>query len=98
MRMTRVSISTAIVLAWVCAAAAAEPPAGAASCSGCHATNPKVETPIPRLIGRNAAETVKAMQEFRGGQRPTTVMDRIAKGFSDEETQAIAAWYAEQKQ
>jgi cytochrome c553 len=24
-------------------------------------------------------------------------MDRIAKGFSDEEIQAIAAWYATQK-
>jgi cytochrome c553 len=25
------------------------------------------------------------------------VMDRIAKGFTDEEIQAIAAWYAAQK-
>jgi sulfide dehydrogenase cytochrome subunit len=37
------------------------------------------------------------MQAFRAGQMPATVMDRIAKGFTDEEIQAIAAWYAAQK-
>jgi cytochrome c553 len=37
------------------------------------------------------------MQEFRAGQRPATVMDRIAKGFSEDEIKAIAAWYAAQK-
>ena len=40
---------------------------------------------------------VKAMQDFRSGQRTGTVMDRIAKGFTDEEIQAIAAWYAAQR-
>jgi cytochrome c553 len=37
------------------------------------------------------------MVEFRNGRRPTTVMDRIAKGFTDDEIKAIAAWYAAQK-
>jgi cytochrome c553 len=31
------------------------------------------------------------MKAFRSGQRPATVMDRIAKGFSDDEIRAIAA-------
>jgi sulfide dehydrogenase cytochrome subunit len=52
---------------------------------------------VPRLIGADKAAIVKAMQEFRSGQRAGTVMDRIAKGFTDEEIQAIAAWYAGQK-
>ena len=38
-----------------------------------------------------------ALQEFRDGRRPATVMDRIAKGFSDDEIKAIAAWYGAQK-
>ncbi|MDB5405146.1 MAG: hypothetical protein JWL84_58 [Rhodospirillales bacterium] len=37
------------------------------------------------------------MREFRSGQRPATVMDRIAKGFTEDETQAIAAWLGAQK-
>jgi cytochrome c553 len=79
-------------------AVAAEAPPGASSCSGCHPVSAAVQTPVPRLVGRRAAEIVAAMQGFRTGQRPATVMDRIAKGFSDDETAAIAAWYAGQKQ
>jgi cytochrome subunit of sulfide dehydrogenase len=78
-------------------AASAETPPGATSCSGCHPANAGVETAVPRLAGRNAAELVAQMQAFRAGQRPATVMDQIAKGFSDTEVQAIADWYAEQK-
>ncbi|PYN57357.1 MAG: cytochrome C, partial [Candidatus Rokuibacteriota bacterium] len=42
-------------------------------------------------------EIIKAMQDFRSGARAGTVMDRIAKGFTDAEIQAIAAWYAAQR-
>jgi cytochrome c553 len=52
---------------------------------------------VPRLAGLDRAAIAKAMQDFRSGQRPATVMDRIAKGFTDEEIQAIAAWYATQR-
>ena len=85
-----VSIVAAVV-------ASAEPPAGAAACSGCHPASTRVTSPVPRLAGRDAAAIVKAMQDFRSGTRAGTVMDRIAKGFTDEEIQAIAAWYATQK-
>jgi cytochrome c553 len=37
------------------------------------------------------------MQAYRSGQRPATVMDRIAKGFSDDEIDAIAAWFGVQR-
>jgi cytochrome c553 len=84
------SIAAAIV-AW------AEPPAGAAACSGCHAASARVASPVPRLAGRDPAEIVRAMQEFRSGTRAATVMDRIARGFTDEEVRAIAAWYATQR-
>src|SRR5262249_54212444 len=79
------------------AVASAEPPAGAASCSGCHATSTKVASPVPRLTGLDQAAIVKAMQDFRAGTRTGTVMDRIAKGFTDTEIQAIAAYWAAQK-
>jgi cytochrome c553 len=80
-----------------CAAGPADAPPGAASCSGCHATSRSVETAVPRLIGRNPADVVAAMAAFKSGQLPSTVMDRIAKGFSDDEIKAIAAWYSAQK-
>jgi cytochrome c553 len=51
---------------------------------------------VPRLAGQNAGEIVAAMRAFRSGQRSATVMDRIAKGFSDDEVKAIAAWFETQ--
>jgi sulfide dehydrogenase cytochrome subunit len=75
----------------------AEPPPGASSCSGCHALSPALTTVIPRLAGRNPAELAGQMQAFKSGQLPSTVMGRIAKGFSDPEIDAIAHWYGSQK-
>ena len=40
---------------------------------------------------------VAALQEFRSGQRKGTIMDRIVKGSTPDEIQAIAAWYGAQK-
>jgi cytochrome c553 len=78
------------------AGAASLPPADVANCIGCH---PKSggDPNLPQLAGRNANDIVAAMNAFRSGKRPATVMDRIAKGFSDDEIAAIATWYAAQR-
>ena len=86
----------AVALLATAAPAAAEPPAGASSCSGCHAASAKVDTPVPRIFGRQPAEIIAAMQAFRSGEPPSTVMGRIAKGFSEDEIRAIAVWLAAQ--
>jgi sulfide dehydrogenase cytochrome subunit len=93
-----VRLAAAYLFASIATAAAATPapPSGAASCSGCHPTSPKVQTPVPPLAGRMPDDIVAAMQAFRAGQKPATVMDRIAKGFSDAETRAIADWLGAQ--
>jgi len=78
-------------------AAAPVPPPGAASCTGCHATSAKVETNVPQIAGRGAAEIVAAMEAFRSGQKPATVMDRIARGFTEAEIRAIAEWLGQQQ-
>jgi cytochrome c553 len=97
MKATRVSVAVIAALFAGGAALAAEAPPGVAGCSGCHAANPRVDTPVPPLAGRPAADIAKEMIAYKSGERKGTIMDRIAKGFSDEEIQAIAAWYATQK-
>ncbi len=87
------ALAFAIPLASADAATPAPPP-GAAACSGCH---PASLGEFPHLGGRSAPDIVAAMKAFRSGERPSTVMDRIAKGFGDDEVAAIAAWYAAQK-
>jgi len=93
---TRVSV-VALAALLSTAALAAEAPPGASSCSGCHASNANAGTPVPPLKGRSAADIETAMADYKAGKRQGTIMDRIAKGFSEEETKAIAAWYAAQK-
>jgi cytochrome c553 len=92
-RNVKHTISAAPLL-FICfsAAQAQSPvPAGAAACSGCHAPA-ALGSPVPPLAGRNPDEIVAAMQDFRSGKREATIMTRVAKGFSDEETRAIAVW------
>jgi sulfide dehydrogenase cytochrome subunit len=100
MNTTRIATVGALAFALLgpaCVAGAADAPPGAMSCSGCHPAGRGVDAAVPRLIGRNPADIVTAMQGFKSGQQPSTVMDRIAKGFSDDEVKAIAAWYGAQK-
>jgi cytochrome subunit of sulfide dehydrogenase len=95
MRATLILIVLALAVPPASAGAAAVPPL-VATCSGCHPANGG-DPLLPRLAGRNATEIIAAMKAFRSGSRPATVMDRIAKGFTDNEIAVIAAWYAEQR-
>jgi len=74
------------------------PRAMAANCSACHGTNgrPAQGSPVPGLAGRSAGEIIQLMGQFKSGARPATVMHQIAKGFSDEEIAAIAAYFEKQ--
>ncbi len=84
-------------LSWTGGVFAAEAPPGASSCSGCHPNSAGVDSPIRRLIDIPAGDIATAMRDYRAGQRPATIMDRVAKGFTDDEIAAIAAWYAARK-
>ena len=86
-----------VLLAAAPAAAQTAAPAGAAACSGCHPRAGAATPAVQPLAGRQPDEIVAAMQAFRTGKSEATVMDRIAKGFSDEETRAIAAWVSAER-
>ena len=89
------SAAVAIMAVTVPAMAQNVAPPGATACSGCHGLGSSGAA-VPPLHGRPSAEIIATMQDFRTGQRPATVMDRIAKGFTDEETRAIASWLSQQ--
>jgi cytochrome subunit of sulfide dehydrogenase len=78
------------------ACALASPPPGAPSCLGCHAAA-GADSAVVSLSSLTVEQIETAMQAFRSGTRAATVMDRIAKGFTDEEVRAIAQWYARDK-
>lgn len=77
---------------------AAEPvPLAAQGCAGCHGVRGTGADPIARLAGRPASEISGQMTAFATNQRPGTIMGRIARGYTDEQIAAIAAYFAAQR-
>ena len=63
-------------------------------CAPCHGTNgQEFEESMPPIAAMPAEQFTKAMLDFRQGDRPATIMDRVAKGFTDEEIRAMASWF-----
>src|SRR5438552_12634814 len=69
----------------------------AAACANCHGTNGASQQGMPNLAGQQRAYLVQQMQDFRAGKRPATIMHQIAKGYTDEQIDALAAYFSEQK-
>ena len=65
-----------------------------ASCAGCHGTDGRSPGAIPDISGKSAEFIRTALQEFRSGERSSTVMGRHAKGYTDEEMRLIAEYFA----
>jgi len=69
----------------------------AASCAACHGTNGHSVGGMPVLAGMDKALFVRAMKDFKSGARPATVMHHHAKGYTDEEFDLLADYFAAQK-
>lgn len=98
----RVILVSAIALAVPLAASAQGTNTGrnlAAACAICHGTGGHVaaSAPLIPLAGLPRDHITAQMRAFRDGKRPATVMHQIAKGYTDAEIDAMAAWYAAQK-
>src|SRR5882672_8190033 len=94
----RASVAVALLgLAVSPAASAQAAPDGLAlslNCSTCHGLDGKSPGTVPSLKGMPAAQLVPAFQQFRSGEGPATIMNRIAKGLPDTETAAIAGYWS----
>ena len=66
----------------------------ALSCYSCHGPAGKSPDTIPAIAGKSKAFIVQEMIGFRDGKRKSTVMMRIAKGYSDAEIRSLAGYLA----
>jgi cytochrome c553 len=73
------------------------PRAIAASCANCHGTNGVSQGGVPSLAGQPKAQIVRKMQDFKAGRAPASIMHQLAKGYTDEQIDLAAGWFAEQK-
>ncbi len=98
-----VACSLAAAASWPSfAAEAGDPAAGKAKtsmCIGCHGIGgyrtafPEVYS-VPKLGGQHAAYIVKALQEYKAGNRSQPSMRAIAAGLSDKDMADLGAYYA----
>jgi cytochrome subunit of sulfide dehydrogenase len=69
----------------------------AATCANCHPASGRSESQqVPALAGLPRERIVSRMQAFKDGTRPATVMHQLAKGYSDRQIEALAAYFAAQ--
>ena len=70
----------------------------AAQCAQCHGTDGRAPAGAqpPALAGMPAATLTAQMQAFRSGSRPSTVMQQLARGFSDAQVEQLARYFAAQ--
>ena len=68
----------------------------AATCAQCHGTDGRAidGATVPGLAGMPAPYLAEQMRAFKSGARAGSVMPQLAKGFSDAQIDALAAWFA----
>lgn len=69
----------------------------AATCANCHGTAGRAQGAVPALAGQSKADLVQKMNDFRDGKRQATIMHQLAKGYTPEQIDALASWFAQQK-
>src|SRR5574341_1381347 len=94
-------------IALVCAAVFAAAPLAAsaqdaghglaAACAMCHGTGGHSFGGNEPLAGMPKDELVRKFKEFRSGAKPATIMHQLSKGYTDQQLDQIAAYFAAQK-
>ncbi len=100
--MKRLTAIAAIGLLASAGAYAADPNLGrnlAATCANCHGTNGKAVpgAGIDSLAGESKAKLLQKLADFKSGDKPASIMHQITKGYTDEQLNLIADYFAAQK-
>lgn len=67
------------------------------TCAGCHGLKgASAGATMPTIAGMSRDFLFNAMREFRSGQRSSTIMGRIARGYDDRQLALIADYFAGQ--
>jgi len=66
----------------------------AAACANCHGTLGVAQPGMESLAGAPKDELAKKMLDFKAGRKPATLMHQIAKGYTDEQIEQLAGYFA----
>ena len=69
----------------------------ARTCNGCHGVGgASVSGPMPSIGGLPRSYLKRVMKQWKYGERSAITMDRILKGFSDDQIDALADYFSRQ--
>jgi sulfide dehydrogenase cytochrome subunit len=88
------AILAAPALFQTAAAQSANTPAIALACASCHGPNGAGVGSIPAIARQDRAAFLQSWAAFRANERPATIMNRIARGYTDAEVAALADYFA----
>lgn len=69
----------------------------ASNCANCHGTDGRSQGGMPALTGLAKPYFVQQMQDYKSGKRAATIMHQLAKGYTDAEIEALAAYFSSPK-
>jgi cytochrome c553 len=71
----------------------------AATCANCHGTDGRTAegAHIPSLAGMPRDYMVTQIKAFKDGSRPSTVMQQLSKGFTDQQIESVATYFGSLK-
>jgi len=96
--LTAMAVIAAAGLAQAQPASSAQVRSWAASCAACHGTNGHAQPGMVALAGTPQEVIVQKLRDYKADRLPAaTVMHQLAKGYSDEQIVAIAAYFADPK-
>lgn len=79
------------------AAPATPPPYLVGTCFTCHGTEGRTQSAIPAIAGRDREFLQNTLLAFKAGSKPATLMQQLAKGYTDEEIAVLADYFSRQK-
>ena len=70
----------------------------AANCAQCHGTDgrPVAGSAVPAIAGRPREELAAQLKAFKAGTRSSTIMQQLARGYTDAQLDRLAAYFAAQ--
>jgi sulfide dehydrogenase cytochrome subunit len=89
-RLTGVALAALLVASPLAQAEISRGAVMASTCFACHGTDGKSPGAIPSIFGIPEQSMIAMMNAFREDLRASTVMNRHAKGYTDEEITHIA--------
>ncbi len=69
----------------------------ASACAACHGTNGHSVGGTPSLAGLEQLYFIEQMQLFQSGERPSSVMMKHARGYTEEEIRLLAEYFSKRK-